>query len=243
MSEIRISSNHRELHGAIFVLQGFCLVSYWRDQITCRVYDCVPVIKISGSAGGTRIKYTFESQYYYNSYRYYRYFIETWVAPHEPHKWNFFAFQGRFTEIRIGERSQCVRRGNILFSWLQNHFAQYQSLKSFMYRIYMNHTVWIEDKSLSNKYILIDHVKKHSLITLGWKGDPKPSAISWQNASVTCESQGGTLPVLFSRQDQDELIAVIKLLTDLLPMQLVYIGITTKRFSRVTSSHQLQVHC
>lgn len=56
---------------------------------------------------------------------------------------------------------------------------------------------------------------------------------SWDEASNLCRSAGGHLPVLRSREELNDLIAVMKLSKSIFPMEAIYIGLRRFHYSQV----------
>ena len=54
---------------------------------------------------------------------------------------------------------------------------------------------------------------------------PKRFLTSWKDAAALCKSIGGYLPFFFSKEDLEEFIALLKLLSTFPPLEGVYLGI------------------
>ena len=62
---------------------------------------------------------------------------------------------------------------------------------------------------------------------------------SWSEASDLCREAGGNLPYFISRTDLEELIALLKLSTDLLPIESLYIGVKINQSEEVNFSTKM----
>ncbi len=62
---------------------------------------------------------------------------------------------------------------------------------------------------------------------------------SWSKASDLCREAGGNLPYFISRTDLEELIALLKLSTDLLPIESLYIGLKFNQSKEVNFSTKM----
>ncbi len=62
--------------------------------------------------------------------------------------------------------------------------------------------------------------------------------VSWKGGSAICEEIGGDLPYFTNKEEQDELVALMKLSPDVYPMEALFIGLAGVDTQKVKSSHK-----
>ena len=136
--------------------------------------------------------------------------------------------------------------GKLNIMWLHDNYKKYAKNSNSLWTESRKGYTNVEKYSLEYKscvnvsFINYSHYFILYSNEFGYSGFDRlenPSGyISWREASELCRDIGGYLPYFTSREELDELLALLKLSPDIHPIEALYIGLTTNplvtRFAR-----------
>ena len=168
----------------------------------------------------------------------------------------FVAIKGGFDVVRwlepIGSRSSCAHApSHLSISWIDGIYDKYLHFHDKAIATFCEEEITKQFDNLNWKIGCIRFSAKHFksrkhyiLLTknadrLYWldKGTPANEDLSWNESFKACQSIGGSLPQIQSREELEEVVALIKLNDRIPPMEAIYIGLKWSR-SQVRRHHK-----
>ena len=134
--------------------------------------------------------------------------------------------------------------------WIPNQLSNYRDQSyNRPHECLTKHQINMDDKlcclnfsSDSTKhnyiYITIMEVMKNPHKLFNTNGNE--SQVSWNDASFLCQHMGGSLPIIRSKSELDEFIALVTFSQYIPPQEKVFIGLSTKIKSKVKISSYIQ---
>ena len=146
------------------------------------------------------------------------------------HTFMCVAFSGNIQHISFLN----IKKDNFLFNiyWIHNNYEQYHYYKTknpTKCNIKINCHQYCQNYSTVNE----KYGKENHYFIFIWNRDKRFTSlyiqqrkITYHKASEFCDSVGGYLPIMRSKDEMHKLISLLKLSEDILPVEALYIGLT-----------------